>query len=177
MKVWPKKLSCMDKSSDRKMFEDVKRFAVRTGIGRSRVSAINAVDDAMVDASVGELNFIKVTSILPEGIERTDEISKKRGCFRPAVLSTATVSEPDREIAAGIAWGTREDGKGGYVIEHSTEAEKIDVKDYRKKLEKKLNAMADRREVRLKKKEFAFEKMKLKENTFGCVLAALVYLL
>lgn len=156
------------------MFEEVERFAVKTGTGRSKVSTINAVDDAMIDASVGELNLIKVTSVLLESIERTDQIPKKRGWFRPAVVSTAKGS--DQELVAGIAWGMREDEKSGYVIEHSSKADEIDMDDYRGKLEKKLDGMAEARDVRLKKKEFAFDRMKTDGDEFGCVIATLVYL-
>ncbi len=158
------------------MFEDVERFAVKTGIGRSRISRINALDEAMVDACVGDLNLIKVTSILPGGIERIDEIPDRFGTFRPAVLSSVKGSGPDQELVAGLAWGWREDKEGGYVIEHSSKADEIDMKHYREKLEKKLDRMAETREIKLMKKEIAYDRMELDEDMFGCVIAALVYL-
>lgn len=156
------------------MFEDVERFAVKTGAGRSRISSVNAVDDAMKDASVGELNLIKVTSVLPEGVERTEQVPQRRGDFRPAVLSTAAGS--GQELAAGLGWGMRNDEKGGYVIEHSSKDDEIDMDDYRKKLNKKLDGMAEARGVGLKKKEFAFDRIKVDGDVFGCVIAVLVYL-
>ncbi len=156
------------------MFDNVERFAVKTGIGRSKISTINAVDDAMMNASVGELNLIKVTSVLPQDIERTEQIPEKRGWFRPAVISKAIGS--DQELAAGLGWGLREDRKGGYVIEHSSKADEIDMDRYKEELERKLDGMAEARDLRLKNKEFAFESMKVDEDVYGCVIAVLVYL-
>ncbi len=155
------------------MFEEATRFAVDTGKGYSTTSALNAVDKAMIDASVGHLNVLEVSSILPEGIEKVEEYSEETGSFRPAVVSRATGS--DEDVAAGLAWGFNRHGSG-YVMERSKEGEDIDMDKFRTGLEERLLAMADARENELKKVEMATEKITVSEDEFGSVIAVLVYL-
>ncbi len=150
------------------------RFAVRTATGRSSTSILNAFDRAMLDASVGEFNLIKVSSILPTGIYRTEEISGYRGEFVPAVISKAAGS--DTQLTAGLAWGFREDGRGGYVMEHSVDGEKIKNEDFEHDLEEKLIKMAEYREVELEDINLEYSGMAVGKDEYGCVISVLVYL-
>ncbi|MBS3817448.1 MAG: hypothetical protein KGY76_07810 [Candidatus Thermoplasmatota archaeon] len=156
-----------------KMFKDAKKFRVATGKAISDTSFLNAVDRAMIDASVGEINLIQVSSVLPPGIERVNNLHRQRGAFRPAVMSKAVGS--GKELAAGLAWGFREDGNGGYVIEHSLEKENIDIDSFEEKLEGKLEGMAEARRTSLKDKKLTYERLHVDESKYGCTLAVLVY--
>jgi len=156
------------------MFKKPKRFTVVTGKGRSSISSLNAVDKAMIDASIGELNLIKVSSVLPEGIEKKDEIHAEVGELVPAVLSESTGE--DEEIAAGVAWGFRKDKKGGYVMEMSSSSESIDLGEFENELENRLNDMGDSRDVDLVEVGSRCEKMVVGEDESGCVIAGLVFL-
>ncbi len=155
------------------MFERAKRFTVTKGHGRSSVSRLNAFDKAMIDASIGELNIIEVSSVLPEGIVKTDEIDCERGDFIPAVMSKAIGT--DGELVAGLAWGFREDDKGGYVMEGSNKGEDIDIKIFEVELKRKLSRMGEARDCELIDIGVVSEKMSVEEDEFGCVLSGLVY--
>jgi len=156
------------------MFGKATKFTVKTGKATSSQSLLNAVDRAMLDASMGDLNLIEVSSILPKDIEKVKNISAKRGDFRPAVLSKATGS--DMRLAAGLAWGFREDDQGGYVIEHSAEKEKLDMDDFKEDLREKLKEMGEARGVNLKDVDLVCDQLEVGEDEFGCVIAGLVYL-
>ena len=156
------------------MFEKATRFTVKTGKATSSVSTLNAVDKAMHNASIGDLNLVKVSSILPKNIEKVEDISAKKGDFRPVVLSKATGS--GNRLVAGLAWCFGEDGQGGYVMEHFSEREDIDIDVFKRELQEKLREMGKVRGVKLKKIEFVYDELEVSEEEFGCVLAGLVYL-
>jgi len=157
------------------MFGKATKFTVKTGKATSSQSILNAIDRAMLDASMGDLNLIEVSSILPKDIEKVEEISGRIGDFRPAVLSKATGS--DVQLAAGVAWGFREDDKGGYVIEHFAEEEKLAMDDFKEELREKLKEMGEARGVKLKDVNMVYDNLDVREEEFGCVIAGLVYLL
>jgi len=156
------------------MFGKATKFTVKTGKATSTKSILNAIDRALLDASIGDLNLIEVSSILPKDVEKVDEISGRRGDFRPAVLSKATGS--DVRLAAGLAWGFREDDQGGYVIEHSADDKKLDMDDFKEELREKLKEMGEARGVKLKDVDLVCDQLEVGEDEFGCVIAGLVYL-
>ncbi len=150
------------------------RFAVKTGTATSETSFLNAVDKAMIEASVGEYNLIEVSSVLPAGTKRVDDFSEHRGAFLPAVISKNTGS--GKELSAGLAWGFRKDGKGGYVMEDAKEKESIDDKALKENLEEMLIEMGETRGVKLEKIDIKYDKVKVEADKYGCAIAALVYL-
>jgi len=156
------------------MFEKATKFTVKIGKATSSQSTLNAIDKAMHKASIGDLNLIKVSSILPKDIEQVEKISARRGEFRPTVLSKATGS--GKKLAAGLAWGFREDDLGGYVIEHFAEKEEIDIDDFEEELLEKLREMGKTRGTELKDVDLVYDELDVGEEEFGCVIAGLVYL-
>ncbi|MBS3781250.1 MAG: hypothetical protein KGY66_06820 [Candidatus Thermoplasmatota archaeon] len=156
------------------MFEKATRFTVKTGKATSSLSVINAVDKAMLEASMGDLNLIEVSSILPKGIKKVEDVSADMGDFRPAVLSKAAGS--CHKLAAGLAWGFREDDLGGYVVEHIVEKEEIDIDGFKQELRDRLNEMAEARGTELKDVNMVHDELNVGEEEFGCVIAGLVYL-
>ncbi len=155
------------------MFKPTK-YAVKAGKGTSTNSILNAVDKAMLNASVGNFNLIKVSSMLPKGIEMTREVAGFHGEFMPAVISKATGSES--ELVAGIAWGVKRDGYGGYVVEHSSKGDKGQNKNFKADLKKKLVKMAEARDEKLKSIDVKYSVVKPKEGEYGCAMTVLVYL-
>lgn len=155
------------------MLKKAKRFTIKSGTGRSSISTLNAVDRAMIDASIGELNLIEVSSVLPENIERDEELGSEVGEFSPAVISKAT--GVDTQLAAGVAWGFREDDRGGYVMEMSRESTEIDLDPFEEELKDRLVGMGEARDVKLHKIGSVSEKMVVGEDEFGCVMTVLVF--
>ncbi|MFP4000769.1 MAG: pyruvoyl-dependent arginine decarboxylase [Thermoplasmata archaeon] len=149
------------------------KYTVKSGTGRSSISSLNAFDRAMVDASIGEFNLIEVSSVLPVGIEKVDEISNEVGDFVPSVLAKATGR--DSELAAGIAWGFRDDDKGGYVMEHSIVSERIDMDVFEQELRERLFDMGKARGIELCDVDSVCEKILVGKDEFGCALTGLVF--
>ncbi len=156
------------------MFQDPTKFAVCSGVGVSKTSIINAVDKAMLDAGIGDVNMIKISSVLPKGIEEIDEIPDKIGAFRPCVISKATGK--NTRLAAGISYGFREDDKGGYVMEHNEVSVNLELDRFIQEMQEKLEQMGEDRDISLKNIEYEYSNVEVGKDEFGCAIAVLVYL-
>ncbi|MFO7990855.1 MAG: pyruvoyl-dependent arginine decarboxylase [Thermoplasmata archaeon] len=155
------------------MFENPTRFTVTKGIGLSEISFMNAFDNAMIDAGIGDINLVKVSSVLPPDIEKIDTIPHDIGEFLPGVIAVSTGS--GKELSAGIAYTFRKDGKGGYVAEHTANQDEIDDEKFVKDLIYKTKEMGLARKVKLEEPHLTKTKVKVKKNKYGCALTVLVY--
>lgn len=154
------------------MYENIDHFAVVTGKGTSPISQLNAVDNAMIEAGIGNLNLIKVSSLLPKGIEKVEDFDMDFGSLVPSVLSIAAGEE--KTLMAGISFGFNEEGSG-YVTEHRKKDYEIETDAFIDESEKKLFGMAEKREKEID--DFDTHYIKLEGNDrYGCALAGLVYL-
>ena len=50
-----------------------KKFFISSGCAVSKVSDLNAFDKALLEAGIGELNIVSVSSVLPVGAEQVGE--------------------------------------------------------------------------------------------------------
>src|SRR3970282_1115434 len=98
------------------MLQMPKRFFVTSGKAVSRVSDLNAFDEALLNASIGEQNLGYVPSIRPTGVKQTRRAELPMGAITHCVLAQQRGGEGET-ISAGIAYGFRDDGLGGYVAE------------------------------------------------------------
>ncbi len=153
---------------------DAKRFYVSSGAGTSNTSQINAFDSALIRAGVGDINLIKVSSILPSGIEQVHELHEGIGVFRPCVLAVS--QGKGQRLIAGLAYGFRKDGKGGYVGELTAKGDDIDLEMFDKELENVLISMGKTRGVELTDIKTVCVELESTQDTYGCALAILVYL-
>lgn len=148
------------------------RFFVTSGRAVSKVSDLNSFDDALLKARIGEYNLVSVSSVLPEGIKEIGIAELPRGNITHCVLAQQRGSEGET-ISAGIAFGFRQDGKGGYVAEgHGHMSEKA----LREVLEWKMNEIANLRDVKLKEIRYLIEELSIPMDHYGTCLAALVYM-
>ncbi|MGA7922532.1 MAG: pyruvoyl-dependent arginine decarboxylase, partial [Thermoplasmata archaeon] len=92
------------------------RFFVTSGKGINKVSELNAFDLALLQAGIGEQNLVSVSSVLPIGIRQMERTAIARGAITHCVLARMSGGEGE-VISAGIAYGFRTDGQGGYVAE------------------------------------------------------------
>jgi arginine decarboxylase len=80
---------------------------------------LNAFDNALVAAGIGQFNLVKVTSVAPELATLSPEpVFIEAGSVVPAVLSAAQSSQPGEVITASIAIGFGE-GSHGMIMEHA----------------------------------------------------------
>ena len=154
------------------MLQMPKRFFVTSGRAVSRVSDLNAFDEALLNASIGEQNLVYVSSILPIGIKQTRRTNLPKGAITHCVLAQQRGGEGET-ISAGIAYGFRDDGYGGYVAEGHMHG---NGKALREILEWKMAEMAKLRGIKFRSLEYKIEELSVPMDHYGACLAALVFL-
>lgn len=150
-----------------------KEFFVTSGKAVSPISELNAFDLALKNAGIAQCNLVSVSSVLPPGCR---EIKLKRmpiGSITHAVVARMS-AEGEATIGAGIVWAWEKDKRYGIVAEaHGC----MDQKDLGKTLEWKIREMAKIREIEIEKINYLTETLKVPANNYGCVIAALIYIL
>jgi arginine decarboxylase len=79
---------------------------------------LNAFDRALMDAGIANLNFLKVTSIFPQGARVVPMRPYTPGLLMPAVYARISRHTPGERIAAAVAVGIGIEGYG-VIMEHS----------------------------------------------------------
>src|SRR3972149_783534 len=91
-----------------------KKFFVTSGKAVSRASDLNAFDEALINPGIAEQNLVYVSSVLPVGVKQTRRMPLPMGGITHCVLAQQRGGEGEM-ISAGIAYGFRDDGAGGYA--------------------------------------------------------------
>ncbi len=149
-----------------------KAFFVTSGKALSMVSRLNTFDLALKDAGIAQCNLVSVSSIIPPNCEETALRTLPVGSITYAVISKA--EGKGEMISAGIAWGVGERDGSGVVAEAYG---KMDEATARKKLDKKIQEMANIRGIKLGEVKYRIETLDVPDNSYGCVAAVLVFLL
>lgn len=87
---------------------------------------INAFDRALQDAGVADLNFLRVTSILPPGTRIIDLPPYPPGILMPAVYARIASDRPGDLIAAAIGVGVCRESHG-VIMEHTGHGSRADA--------------------------------------------------
>lgn len=131
---------------------------------------LNAFDNALSDAGIGDVNLIKVSSMLSANTEITDLPSLKPGSMVNCVLSEITSDNPGDEITAVVAAAIGDEL--GCVVEtkgiNKKEDELIDEARFM------VTYMMEKREVEIK--ELIVEKATATVKEIASVVASVVYL-
>lgn len=93
------------------MLPTPKRFSVVAGSGQGE-TRLTAFDRALLDAGIGNLNLIRVSSVLPPGCEYAPQIDLPPGSLVPTAYGALISDEPGEEIAAAIGVGLSPDSFG-----------------------------------------------------------------
>lgn len=145
-----------------------KNFCLVSGKSEG-VTELNAFDNALIAAGIGDANLIKVTSIIPTGCQFRKRPKKfLKGEFIPLVYSEKTSSLKGARIASALGVGIASDGFGVVV-----EAKGASMLEVEKDIEQKIKAAFQIR--RLKIKEIKFSAKELVVKRCACVLAACIY--
>ncbi len=91
------------------------KLAAGRGEGAERLLAF---DRALLDAGVGNLNLIRVSSILPPNCRYEEDFPVPPGSLAPTAYAALMCEEPGREIAAAIGVGFATDDYG-VIMEYS----------------------------------------------------------
>ena len=133
------------------------------------ITELNAFDNALIDAGIGDTNLIKVTSIIPAGCKfRKKPKQFLKGEFIPVVYAEKTSSLKGERIASALGVGTASDGFGVVV-----EAKGASMLEVEKDIEQKIKAAFKIRRLKIKKIRFTAQEHLVKKC--ACVLAACLY--
>jgi len=97
-------------------------YMLVSGTGDSKYK-LNAFDMALLDAGVGNLNLLRVSSILPPQAEQVNELVIPPGSLTPIAYGTITGDEEGELLAASVAIGFSEDTYG-VIMEYSGKCSK-----------------------------------------------------
>jgi arginine decarboxylase len=148
------------------------RFFVTSGKGINKTSDLNAFDLALLTAGIGEQNLVSVSSVLPIGIRQVERTTIARGAITHAVLARMGGGEGE-VISAGISYGFRTDGQGGYVAEGHVHGNQKSLREF---LRWRMEEIAHFRGVELKKIFYRTEELVIPMDHYGVCIAACVFL-
>jgi arginine decarboxylase len=148
------------------------KFFVTSGKAVSKVSDLNAFDEALQNAGLSEQNVVSVSSVLPVGIRQTRKRDLPMGAITFCVLAQQRGGEGET-ISAGVAYGFRDDGLGGYVAEGHMHGTKQALREV---LEWKMGEMAKLRGIRFRRLGYRIEELSTPMDHYGACLAAVVFM-
>jgi arginine decarboxylase len=130
---------------------------------------LNAFDHALMDAGIANLNFLRVTSILPQGAAVVPMRPFVAGMLMPAVYARISRHTPGERIAAAVGVGIGVEGYG-VIMEHSHTGTAENAEEIVRRMVEE--AMATRglhlREIVVGAKDHVVRRM-------GCVVAAVLF--
>lgn len=100
------------------MLETPKKYTLMVGSAEGP-SRLNAFDNALLAAGIGNLNLLRVSSILPPNAHEVATLDVAPGSLLPTAYGTITSDVPGELIAAAVAVGVGEDGQYGVIMEFS----------------------------------------------------------
>lgn len=131
---------------------------------------LNAFDNALADAGIGDVNLIKVSSMLGKNTQVKDLPKLKPGAMVNCVLSSVTSCKPGDTITAVVAVAIGE--KLGCVVE--TTGTNKDKQDLIEEANFMVNYMMEKRGVEIK--EIIIESASTTVENVASVVASVVYL-
>ena len=131
---------------------------------------LNAFDNALTDAGIGDVNLIKVSSMLAGNAQVTDLPKLKAGSMVNCVLSEVTSDNPGDEITAVIAVAIGE--KLGCVVE--TTGVNEDSSDIIAEAKGMVEYMMEKRGVEIN--DLIIESSKTTVKDTATVIASVVYI-
>jgi len=153
------------------IWKKVTKVAVTAGAAEGG-TALNAFDNALLAAGIGNVNLVKISSILPPEIPVIDLPKIKPGALIPTAYAAITSEVPGETIAAAVGYAMPDDpAKNGVIMEFHGHADRQQAEDA-------IRAMLDeafrvRGEPIRELKVFAVEHT---VERIGCALAAITLL-
>lgn len=93
-------------------------FTLVAGAGEA-ASLLTAFDAALLDAGIGNLNLLRVSSILPPGAAYRPRLQIPPGSLLPVAYGTIASDVPGDLIAAAVAVGRGDPAEFGMIMECS----------------------------------------------------------
>jgi arginine decarboxylase len=135
-------------------------------------TALNAFDNALLAAGIGNINLVKVSSIVPPDVTVVELPKIKPGAIVPTAYAAMTSEVPGQTIAAAVGYALPDDpAKNGVIMEFHGVSRRIEAEEaIRGMLDE---AFAVRGETVREMQIFAAEHT---VERIGCALAAITLL-
>lgn len=104
------------------------KFSLSAGHGEGN-TLLNAFDVALLDAGFGNLNLLKVSSILPPGAIYQGAMEVSPGSLLPTAYGCISSSQPNDLIAAAVAVGIPEIQSFGVIMECSGHCSRQEIEE------------------------------------------------
>ncbi|MCL5056489.1 MAG: arginine decarboxylase, pyruvoyl-dependent [Actinobacteria bacterium] len=147
------------------MLPTPKKFFL-TAAGAEGHSELTAFDNALLAGRIGNINLLRVSSILPPGAELDNGLVIPPGSLVPTAYGYIISREPGQLIAAAVGVGFSKDAFG-VIMEHSCIGTKEEAG---REIEKMLKEAFATRGMELADIKIAAADHRVRE--IGCVLAA-----
>jgi arginine decarboxylase len=128
------------------MLPTPQKFTLVAGASEGR-SRLNAFDRALLASGIGNLNLLKVSSILPPNTEYVEKLEIPPGSLAPTAYGSLTSDVPGEIISAAVAVGMSED-TFGVIMEFSGRCNRLEAES---KVTKMVEEAFEARELALKK--------------------------
>ena len=103
-------------------WKPVTKVAATTGNAEGS-TPLNAFDNALLAAGVGNVNLVKVSSIFPPAAEVVSLPRIKPGAIVPSAYAAITSEVPGEVVAAAVGWALPDDPvKNGIIMEFHDKA-------------------------------------------------------
>jgi arginine decarboxylase len=93
------------------------KFTLVAGSGEGDTS-LNAFDAALIEAGIGNLNLLRVSSILPPSCQLYTRLEIPPGSLTPTAYGYITSSQPGQMIAAAVGVGIGDPDHYGVIMEY-----------------------------------------------------------
>ena len=135
-------------------------------------TALNAFDNALLAAGIGNINLIKISSILPPDVPVVDLPKIKPGALVPTAYAAMTSETPGELVAAAVGYAIPDDpAKNGVIMEFHGVATRDEA-------EQQIRAMLDEA-FRVRSETIAEMRVVAVDHRverIGCALAAITLL-
>ncbi len=135
-------------------------------------TALNAFDNALLAAGIGNINLLKISSILPPEVPVVELPKIKPGALVPTAYAAITSETPGETVAAAVGYAVPDDpAKNGVIMEFHGVASRDEA-------ERQILAMLDEA-FRVRGETIAEQRVVAVEHRverIGCALAAITLL-
>lgn len=98
---------------------DTPRKYTLVAAGAEGPTRLNAFDNALLRAGIGNLNLLRISSVLPAGATRLERVEIEPASLVPTAYGVIHSEKPDELISAAIGVGVAADGGSGIIMEFS----------------------------------------------------------
>ncbi len=110
-------------------FVNPKRFFIVSGNSEG-FSKLNSFDCALLNAKIGNMNLIKISSIIPPFCHPVKFIKIPQGSFIPVAYASITSDMTGQYISAGVAAAKpTDDSLPGVIMEYSSNGRKKEIEE------------------------------------------------